>query len=61
MSKEEQMMVTTSSANLLKDTIDDTIHWNDPKMTMMSEDKIKVWGYLMTQYNLMPGLKKYGI
>ncbi len=26
----------------------------------MSEDKIKVWAYLMTQYNLKPGLKKFG-
>jgi hypothetical protein len=48
------------SANLLKDTIDDTIHRNDPEMTTISEDEIKVWGYLMTQYNLMPGLKKFG-
>jgi hypothetical protein len=29
-------------------------------MTTMSEDEIKVWGYLMTQYNIMPGLKKFG-
>jgi hypothetical protein len=44
MSKEEQMMATTLSANLLKDTIDDTIHLNNPEMTRASEDKIKVWG-----------------
>jgi hypothetical protein len=60
MSKEEQMMATTLSTDLLKDTIDDTIHRNDLKMITTSEDEIKVWGYLMTQYNLMPGLKKFG-
>ncbi len=57
MSKERQMMATTSFADLLKDKIDDTIHQNDPDMTTTSGDKIKVWGYLMTQYNLMLGLK----
>jgi hypothetical protein len=25
-----------------------------------SEDEMKVWGYLMTQYNLKPGLRKFG-
>jgi hypothetical protein len=54
MTKDEQMMATTLSANLLKDTIDDTIHRNDPETTIMFKDKIKVWAYLMTQYNLMP-------
>ncbi len=24
------------------------------------EDKMKVWAYLMTQYNLKPGLRKFG-
>ncbi len=54
------MMATTLSAGLLKNTIDDTIHQNDPDMTMTPEEEIKVWGYLMTKYNLMLGLKKLG-
>ena len=61
MKKEELMMATTLSPNLVNDTTNDTIRRNDPEMTTSSEDKIKVWGYLMTQYNLMPGLKKFGI
>ena len=27
---------------------------------MESEDEMKVWGCLMTQYNLKPGLRKFG-
>jgi hypothetical protein len=27
---------------------------------MTLEDKLKVWGYVMTQYNLKPGLRKFG-
>ncbi len=60
MSKEEQMTAMTSSTDFLKNTIDDTIHRNNLEMTMTSEDEIKVWGYLMTQYNLVLGLKKFG-
>jgi hypothetical protein len=61
MTKEEQMMATMLTANLLKDTINNAVtHWNDPEMTMTSKDKMKVWAYLMTQYNLKPGLKKFG-
>jgi hypothetical protein len=58
--KDEQMMATTSSTDLLKDMIDDTIHQNSLEMTTTSEDKITVWAHLMTQCNLMPGLKKFG-
>jgi hypothetical protein len=61
MTKKEQTMAMTLSTNLVKDTINNTTHRNNPKMTTTSEDKIKVWGYIMTQYNLMPGLKKFGI
>ncbi len=60
MTKEEQMMATTSTTNLLKGTIDNAVHRNDPEMTTMSKDEIKVWAYLMTQYNLKPGLTKFG-
>jgi hypothetical protein len=29
-------------------------------MITTSEDELKVWGYIMTQYNLKPGLRKFG-
>ena len=32
----------------------------DTALLTISEDKIKVWGYIMTQYNLKPGLRKFG-
>jgi hypothetical protein len=32
----------------------------DPSLVTTSEAKLKVWGYLMTQYNLKPGLQKLG-
>ncbi len=40
--------------------IDDTIHGADDAMTTTLEDELKVWGYVMTQYNLKPGLRKFG-
>ncbi len=54
------MMAITLTTDLLKDTLDDAVvQQNNPGMTTMSKDKIKVWVYLMTQYNLKPGLKKF--
>jgi hypothetical protein len=50
--------MTTSDATC--DMIDNVVHEFDPELTTRSEDKIKVWGYLMTQYNLKPGLQKFG-
>jgi hypothetical protein len=32
----------------------------DTALLTESEDKIKVWGYIMMQYNLKPGLRKFG-
>jgi hypothetical protein len=29
-------------------------------MLMELEDEIKVWAYVMPQYNLKPGLQKFG-
>ncbi len=29
-------------------------------MTTTSEDELKVWGYVMTQYNLKPEIRKFG-
>ncbi len=40
--------------------INDTEHTVGPELVTDSEDKMKVWGYLMTQYNLKPGLRKFG-
>jgi hypothetical protein len=40
--------------------VDDTVHQIDPELHTTSEDEIAVWGYLMTQYNLKPGLRKFG-
>ena len=40
--------------------VDDTVHQVNPELHTTSKDKIAVWGYLMTQYNLKPGLRKFG-
>jgi hypothetical protein len=40
--------------------IDDTKHTINPELVTETEDEMKVWGYLMTQYNLKPGLRKFG-
>jgi hypothetical protein len=33
----------------------------DPEMTTESKAEIKIWAYIMTQYNLKPGLQKFGM
>ena len=53
----EVLMNMTTSSNL---DVDDTVHQVDPELHTTSEDEIAVWGYLMTQYNLKPGLRKFG-
>ncbi len=50
-------MHATMSSDL---DVDDTVHQVDPEFHTTSEDEIAVWGYLMTQYNLKPGLRKFG-
>ena len=40
--------------------IDDTEHIIDAALATTNKDEIAVWGYLMTQYNLKVGLRKYG-
>ncbi len=40
--------------------VDDTEHTVDPELVTDLEDEMKVWGYLMTQYNFKPGLRKFG-
>ena len=55
-SKGEQLHATTS----ITGEINDTKHAIDADLTTESEDEMAVWGYLMTQYNLKPGLRKFG-
>jgi hypothetical protein len=56
--KEKWMLATTSSN--AAPIIDDTIHRWDEATTTTSKDELKVWGDIMTQYNLKPGLRKFG-
>ena len=58
MTREEMMHATTYMQ--MEPKIDNTEHAVDPKLLMNSEDEMKVWGYLMTQYNLKPGRRKFG-
>jgi hypothetical protein len=46
---------TTSGLN-----VDKITHQVDPELCATSKNEIAVWGYLMTQYNLKPGLRKFG-
>jgi hypothetical protein len=55
-SKAEQLHTTTSTIA----EIDSTEHAVDAELTTESEDKMAVWGYLMTQYNLKLGLRRFG-
>jgi hypothetical protein len=55
MSKEEQRHATTwSNISHPKLQVDDTVDVMDPALIT------KGWGYVMTQYNLKPGLRKFG-
>jgi hypothetical protein len=58
MTKEERLLATTTSP--MEPTIDDTTHKIDPKLCTMSQEEMMVWAYMMTQYNLKPGLRKFG-
>jgi len=58
MTTEEMMHTTTYTQK--EPEIDDTEHMVDPELLTNSKDKMKVWGYRMTQYNLKPGLRKFG-
>ncbi len=59
MTKAERLLATTTSGTTC-DMMDDAVHKFDPQLTTRSEEKIKVWGHLMAQYNLKPGLQKFG-
>ena len=41
-------------------TQDNTEHVIDKDLVTQLEDEFKVWAYVMTQYNLKPGLRKFG-
>ena len=51
------LMHVTTSSDL---NVDDTVHQVNPELHTPSENEMAVWGYLMTQYNLKPGLRKFG-
>jgi hypothetical protein len=36
------------------------MHRINPELTTQSKDEMKVWVYLMTHYNLKPGLRMFG-
>jgi hypothetical protein len=40
--------------------VDDTNHTVDPSLVTACKAELKIWGYLTTQYNLKPGLCKFG-
>ncbi len=49
MTREERMHATTWSE--MAPPVDDTEHTVDPELVADLEDKMKVWGYSMTQLN----------
>jgi hypothetical protein len=57
MTKEERLLATTTSP--IEPMIDDTMHEIDPELCTTSQEEMMVWGYLMMQYNLKPGLRKF--
>ena len=57
--KEERMHATKWTGTTM--TQDDTEHIFDQELVTKSEDEFKVWAYVMTQYNLKPGLRKFGV
>jgi hypothetical protein len=59
MTKAEQLLATMMS-DAMCNMIDNVVHEFNPELTTQSEEKIKVWGHLMTQYNLKSGLQKFG-
>ncbi len=48
------------SEKLEAEMVDDAVHSIDLEMMTSSEEEIKVWGYMMTQYNLKSGVRKLG-
>jgi hypothetical protein len=40
--------------------LDDVEHESEEELTTSDKHEVAVWAYLMTQYNLIPGLCKFG-
>jgi hypothetical protein len=59
MTKEEQLLVTTASTSL-KEMVNDVMHDINRDLCTSSEDEMRIWAYLMVQYNLKLGLRKFG-
>jgi hypothetical protein len=53
-------MAATASNALGTDMVDDATHVNDPEVVSSSEEEMMIWGYMMMQYNLKAGLRKFG-
>jgi hypothetical protein len=60
MMKEECLMATTAINALGTDMVDNSTHVNDPELVSTSEEEMMVWGYMMMQYNMKAGLRKFG-
>jgi hypothetical protein len=63
--KEQDCMINASKALMHAATtsdleVDNVIHHVDLELSTTSAHEVAVWGYLMTQYNLKPGLRKFG-
>jgi hypothetical protein len=58
MTKEERIHAVTWSG--VEQAVDDMVHTIDKELVTKSEDELKVWAYVMTQYNLKPGQQKFG-
>jgi hypothetical protein len=60
MTKEERIHATTLSIIHLEPKVDKTVHRIDAELITKSDDKMKVWDYMMTQHSLKPRLRKFG-
>ena len=59
MTTEERLLATTTTVP--EAFVDDAIHQVDRVMCTTSEEELGVMAYILTQYNLKPGLRKFGI
>jgi len=59
MTTEERLLATTTTVS--EAFVDDAIHRVVCIMCTTSEEELAVMAYILTQYNLKPGLRKFGI
>jgi hypothetical protein len=59
MTKEERLMATTAINALETDMVDNATHISNPEIVTNLEEEMMVWGYMMMQYNLKAGLRKF--